>query len=169
MITTELINDIRDQFRINWSGIHGVSHWARVYEIGMRLTDRTGADRAVVQLFAVFHDSCRFNEGIDPMHGPRGAQLARQYRGIHLDRLSDNAFDLLVEACRLHTSASTHEDITIQTCFDSDRLDLGRVGTIPDPNLLCTAAAKEPDMISWALANGEQRDIPDNILGDLIR
>jgi len=45
----------------------------------------------------------------------------------------------------------THADLTIQTCFDSDRLDLGRVGTRPDPALLCTEAAKTRKMIDWAM------------------
>jgi uncharacterized protein len=41
-------------------------------------------------------------------------------------------------------------DITIQTCWDADRLDLGRVGTTPDPARLCTAAARDPEMLRWA-------------------
>lgn len=168
MITVNLIDAVRDQFRINWSGLHGISHWARVYDIGMKLTDQTGANRTVVELFSIFHDSGRYNEGTDPQHGPRGAELALQYRKTHLHQLPDNAFELLITACRQHTSAPTHEDITVQTCFDSDRLDLGRVGTTPDPRYLCTNAAKTPDMISWALNNGEQGTIPDNILGRCI-
>ncbi|MBT5083254.1 MAG: hypothetical protein HOM62_22025 [Rhodospirillaceae bacterium] len=41
-------------------------------------------------------------------------------------------------------------DITVQTCWDADRLDLGRAGIVPDPRYLCTDAAKEPRMIEWA-------------------
>jgi len=168
MITLELLNDIRAQFHINWSGVHGISHWARVYEIGVRLADKTGADCTVTQLFSVFHDACRYSEGADPLHGPRGAELALKYRTTHLRALPDDAFARLYEACRLHTSSATHEDITVRTCFDSDRLDLGRVGTTPDPNMLCTEAAQSADMIAWALKNGERHAIPDNILGRYI-
>lgn len=168
MITEKLIRDIRHQFRINWSGIHGISHWARVHENGMKLADLTGANKTVVQFFSVFHDSCRHNEGSDPCHGARGAELARQFRSTHLKQLLDKDFELLYTACRLHTSADTHEDITIQTCFDSDRLDLGRVGTIPDPRYLCTDAAKLPEMISWALDNSEYGRIPHNALGRFV-
>ena len=39
---------------------------------------------------------------------------------------------------------------TIQTCWDADRLDLGRVGITPDPSWLCTEAAKRPEVIAWA-------------------
>jgi len=165
MITRDLVDAIREQFSISWSGIHGISHWSRVYEIGMKLTEQTGANRNVVQLFSVFHDSRRFTEGSDPQHGPRGAKLAMQFRATHLNGMAAEEFELLLEACRLHTSAQTHEDITVRTCFDSDRLDLGRVGTIPDPRLLCTDAARVSDMISWATANAERGTIPDNELG----
>lgn len=161
MITKDILNDIRDQFQINWYGIHGVSHWSRVYDIGMRLTRMTGANIKVVQLFSVFHDACRYNEGSDPQHGPRGADLATRFRYRHLYNLTDEEFNLLQTACRLHTHAITHDDITVQTCFDSDRLDLGRVGTIPDPKYLCTDAAKSPEMIAWALDRSEQGVFPD--------
>jgi uncharacterized protein len=39
---------------------------------------------------------------------------------------------------------------TIQASWDADRLDLGRVGTTPDPARLCTAAARDPEMFRWA-------------------
>ena len=40
----------------------------------------------------------------------------------------------------------------MQTCYDSDRLDLGRIGVEiePDPDYLCTDVAKDPEMIVWA-------------------
>ena len=165
MITAELLTDIKRQFRVNWFGIHGISHWARVFDNGMKLASLNDANKTVVQLFAVFHDACRYNEGGDPQHGPRGAELALKYRNSHLQQLTDSDFELLITACRLHTSAFNHEDVTVQTCFDSDRLDLGRVGTIPDPKYLCTDAAKSDDMIAWALDNSECGRVPNNVLG----
>lgn len=39
LITSELVSVIREQFRINWNGIHGISHWARFYDIGMKLAE----------------------------------------------------------------------------------------------------------------------------------
>ena len=47
-------------------------------------------------------------------------------------------------------------DITIQSCWDSDRLDLWRAGIEPDPKYLYTETAKELKTISWAksLLNG---------------
>ena len=40
--------------------------------------------------------------------------------------------------------------MTIETCWDADRLDLGRVGITPHPSHLCTEAAKRPETIKWA-------------------
>jgi hypothetical protein len=41
-------------------------------------------------------------------------------------------------------------DITVQTCWDADRLELGRVGTMPKAEYLCTDAGKDLEMIEWA-------------------
>jgi uncharacterized protein len=43
-------------------------------------------------------------------------------------------------------------DVTVQTCWDADRLDLGRVGIRPVASRLCTPAARAPDVIAWAYA-----------------
>jgi uncharacterized protein len=47
--------------------------------------------------------------------------------------LSDEDFQLLYDACAAHTDGGTQADITIQTCWDADRLDLGRVGMMAAP------------------------------------
>jgi uncharacterized protein len=57
---------------------------------------------------------------------------------------------LLHTACADHTKGLLDADITIQTCWDADRLDLGRVGIVPDPDRLCTDAAREPTFQDWA-------------------
>ena len=147
MNTAAIIHEILQDYALPVRGDHGVVHWARVLENGQRLAARTGAHIEVVTLFALFHDSRRVNEFTDFGHGYRGAKYARSLRGklIHLD---DPDFELLFEACRLHTDGLTDGDITIQTCWDADRLDLGRVGMIPDSDLLCTDAARE--LLDWA-------------------
>ena len=38
-----------------------------------------------------------------------------------------------LRSLRRTTPMATEADITIQTCWDSDRLDLGRVGMMPEP------------------------------------
>lgn len=159
MITQELIRTILAQYTLEWSGTHGISHWARVLENGLRLAKETGADVEVVELFAVFHDSRRINEVIDPGHGLRGADLARALRGRLFD-LPDERFDLLYTACAHHTDGLTEGDVTVQTCWDADRLDLNRVCIGPDPRSLCTSAAKNPDIIAWANQRSKPRIVP---------
>src|SRR5829696_4721463 len=68
------------------SSLHGESHWKRVAAAGLELLPETpGADPALVFLFALFHDSMRLNDNHDPMHGPRGAALAKELRGETFD------------------------------------------------------------------------------------
>lgn len=100
------------------------------------MAERTGADIDVVSHFALFHDSRRINEYDDEGHGHRGALLARAFRGEFFD-LSDAQFELLFESCRLHRAGLIDGDNTLQSCWDADRFDLGRVGrnctTTPAP------------------------------------
>jgi len=158
----ELIRIIRRQYHLPWSGIHGVAHWARVLENGVRLAERTGANQRVVRLFAVFHDCGRVNEDYDQFHGRRGAELAATLRGTAF-QLSDTEWELFQFACIHHTDGLTEGDATVQTCWDADRLDLGRVGIEPDPRYLCTPAAKQLEMISWAYQRSITRYVPNFI------
>lgn len=154
-----VLRAILTQYTLPRDGDHGVSHWARVLENGVRLSEASGANLEVVRLFAVLHDSRRINEITDPEHGARAANFAAELRGVMFD-LPDDEFDLLHQACAGHTHERTHPDITIQTCWDADRLDLGRVGITPDPSRLCTAAAKNPAMINWAHGRACFRIVP---------
>lgn len=149
MIGPELLQRILTDYELPAAGTHGVGHWARVLENGRRLAAVTGADLRVVELFAVFHDARRTNEGIDLDHGRRGGELARSLRGSFYD-LNDQAFQLLYAACAGHTEGFIRADVTVQTCWDADRLDLPRVGTPAEPSLLCTQAAKDLDLRMWA-------------------
>ncbi len=144
-----IVHTILEDYALSWNGTHGVAHWARVLENGLRLAAVTGAHRGVVQLFALLHDSKRANECTDRDHGRRAAEFAKELRGRVFD-LPDREFGLLQLACAGHTDEQTHPDITVQTCWDADRLDLGRVGIMPEPSRLCTAAAKRSDLLKWA-------------------
>lgn len=121
---------------------HGPDHWRRVERNGLLLASRSGADPLVVRLFALFHDSRRINDGWDPGHGKRGAEYAGTLRESRL-RVTDEQFDLLDYACAWHTDGERHDDPTIGTCWDADRLDLGRVGILPDPEFMSTEFGKE--------------------------
>ena len=144
-----LLRHLRDRFLIDWHGHHGASHWVRVRRNGLLLAKRTGANALVVELFSFFHDSCRVNEYTDRNHGSRGAELAVKLRGKYFDA-TEAEMALLVCACSGHSDGHLDADITVQTCWDADRLDLGRVGIEPDAKYLCTAAAKDPETIASA-------------------
>jgi len=159
-----ILHAILAEYALPIHGDHGVAHWARVLENGLRLSAESAADLEVVTLFAVFHDSRRINECTDPLHGQRGADFAAELRG-RLFELPDDRFELLYEACVGHTHERTHSDVTIQTCWDSDRLDLGRVGIRPHPDYLCTEIARRPDTINWADGRASFGFVPA-IVGD---
>jgi uncharacterized protein len=160
MSVPQILHAVLEDYTLSWGGDHGVAHWARVFENGLRLAEETGANVEVVRLFALLHDSRRVNEASDPDHGPRAADFARTLRGRLFD-LPDHEFHLLHRACAGHTHEQTHPDVTVQTCWDADRLDLGRVGITPHPSQLCTEVAKRPEMIRWAEGRARFRVVPE--------
>jgi uncharacterized protein len=89
-----------------------------------------------------FHDSRRQNDDWDHGHGARGAEYAASLRGSAYN-LDDDRFELLHYACVWHTDAEHHDNLTIATCWDADRLDLGRIGVIPDPAFMSTDFGRE--------------------------
>ena len=136
------------QFPLGIHSIHGPRHWKRVKKNGLMLAKETGADETIVELFSMFHDSRRENENIDDGHGARGAELAKSMKGIYFD-LPDHSFEILLEACRDHTNGKSTSNITIATCWDADRLDLPRVGIIPEPGRMGTAPGRRLARIKW--------------------
>lgn len=96
-----------DHFRANHGNKESTPHqlewhpWYKAlgkgvrYDKGMKLTEQTGANQKVIQLFSVFHDSRRHNERLDPQHGFRGAELAHLLREKYFPSLTDEEFDLL--------------------------------------------------------------------------
>jgi uncharacterized protein len=136
-----LVRLIREQYTLDWQGIHGWDHWTKVHRTGLILAGENEADEQVVELFSLFHDSCRVNDGRDPEHGPRAALFAERVHGIHF-KLEDETLDILLTAIRDHTKGYVHKDPTIQVCWDADRLDLPRVGTRPKAEYFGTETTK---------------------------
>jgi len=155
----ELLGAIRRQYRLSWTGIHGVGHWARVLDTGLHLASLTGADPEVVSCFALFHDACRANDSYDPRHGARGAELATSLLAPHFAG-KPRQLELLLEACSLHTDGRTDAEVTVATCWDADRLDLLRVGIHPSPRKLCTDAARDPELLAWANGRARRNHVP---------
>ena len=123
------------------SSIHGPEHWARVADNGFALADETdGADRDVIRVFALLHDTMRENDGYDPEHGARAADLALEL--LALLELSDDQYRTLCAACELHDRGHVSLDPTIGCCWDADRLDLPRVGKTLELRFFSTAAGR---------------------------
>src|SRR5258708_6215246 len=112
MISKELITVLRQEFKLDWNGIHGAPHWARVRENGLLIGKETGANLKVVELFAFLHDCKRRDDGPDPDHGKRAGEFAESLRSLIL--LSDSEFELLKRACLFHSNGVIDADITIQ-------------------------------------------------------
>lgn len=149
-----LVAYLRAEFKLDWLGIHGAPHWARVRHNGMlllRAENNPLARADVVELFALLHDHQRLNDGHDPDHGYRAALAINELRGKCFD-MDDAGCALLAGALEGHSSGRTEADISVQICWDSDRLDLGRVAIYPDARYLCTASARRRDFIEAAYA-----------------
>ena len=126
-------------------------------ENGLTLASATGAKPHVVELFAFIHDSRRLNDYRDPRHGARAAEFAGELRRRGLFTLDDADFGLLTMACTYHSDGLTEADVTVQVCWDADRLDLGRVGMRPQARYLCTAGAKDGSVIEAAYQRSVRR------------
>lgn len=156
-IRRELFAIAKAGFALDQRGIHGAPHWARVRANGLRLAKVTGADTTVVELFALLHDCKRENDGHDPEHGQRAAGFIWGVKHLFPLGFTVEQMMALSHAIAYHSDGLTviaggtplHR-ITVATCWDADRLDLGRVGIEPDPALLCTDAARDPAMLKWA-------------------
>lgn len=164
MNPARIIAEILKDYPLSPWGSHGVAHWARVMENGLKLAETTGANANVVRLFALFHDSRREDDGDDYGHGKRGADFALELRG-RLFELRGAEFELLYRACQFHTGGRSDPDVTVLTCWDADRLDLGRVGITPNPLYLCTPTARDPDVIDWAHDRAVREHEPDILAG----
>lgn len=143
------IREVRDFALKGWTlgCTHGLEHWQRVERNGLILSTeeqdgvgylREDINVRVVRLFAYLHDKCRKDNYMDMEHGPRAAEMLHSIRETILRDLSDEEFSLLEQACRYHTTMTRTGNLTVDTCFDADRLDLERVGIRPNPDLMAT-------------------------------
>ncbi len=130
---------------------HGLKHWRSVEKLGNYLADINGADKKIVTLFAYMHDLGREHDDEDAEHGKRSALIVQELFDKKIINITPEQYKKLIYACQFHPlEMAQSDDITIQTCWDADRLDLWRVGIEPDPKLLFTKEAKTPKIILMA-------------------
>ncbi len=137
--------EVRDFALNGWvlGETHGLPHWQRVERNGILLSMENGRIREdinikVVRFFAYLHDKCRLDNWTDWEHGVRSADMLSSIRDTILKDFTDEEVFLLEKACRYHTTEHRTGNPTIDVCFDADRLDLDRVGIIPDPKRMAT-------------------------------
>ena len=143
MIDFSGLLDYAFEQRLYDSEYHGLAHWGQVEFNGILLAPKTGADITVVRLFALFHDCRRMDDAHDAEHGPRAEEFIRKCIAEKRFELDEERLEKLCSACRLHTRERQTGDITIDTCFDADRLDLGRVGIRPMEEKMATEAGRK--------------------------
>ena len=143
------IREVKEFALANWTlgCTHGLSHWQRVERNGIMLSliksdsgvsFRDDVNIKVVRYFAYLHDKCRIDDFEDIEHGERAADMLHSIRNTILKNLTEEEFALLETACRYHTTKHRSGNATIDVCFDADRLDLGRVGILPEPEKMAT-------------------------------
>lgn len=154
-----LIALLRSEFVLEWDGIHGANHWARVLHHGKNIGQLRKADLLVVELFGFLHDSCRINDGRDPMHGERAADFAHGINGDFY-QLKNKQLDDLCYALKYHSGGDVSISPTIQTCWDADRLDLGRVGIFPSQQYLSYEAGIFIDLAyDWSIQSSGSKHV----------
>jgi len=148
---SDFLNILKSQFKLNIKAEHGISHWRRVALIGNYLARHTGADIEVVNFFAYLHDSKRENELYDPEHGLRASAFAKELYDKKLIKINAQKLEVLQFACEHHSDSKVKsDDITVQTCWDADRLDLWRVGIEPKREFLNTDFAQNHEAMKFA-------------------
>ena len=145
----EITRLARARYSLRLKGIHGIAHWQRVQENGLKLAKHNGANKDIVRLFSILHDCCRESDGGDIEHGPRAAEFTQSLRD-QVIFAEDEEFNKLIEAIHDHTLVIHTSDLDIGTCWDADRLDIGRVGSKPRKQYLNTDIAKKDWMLNWA-------------------
>ena len=87
----------------------------------------------------------------DPQHGQRAADFAHGIQGDFF-HLKPSQLDTLCFAMQHHSGGEVSTNTTIQTCWDSDRLDLGRVGIKPSAQYLSEEATLFVDLAyEWSI------------------
>ncbi len=142
---TALLEEAKQVFSLDpaWTQ-HGPGHWLQVERNAIMLGEQTpGCDLEVARLFALLHDCRRRNEGRDPEHGARAAGFAQELYDNGILGLDPGRLATLKYAMTHHNGGQVSGDPTIGVCWDADRLDLPRVGTTPDIDLMSTPYCRE--------------------------
>ena len=142
----DLIERLKKDFKIDYYGDHGINHWRRVYRNTQILSTYYNIESEVFELFALLHDSKRHDEFEDRHHGVRAAGFVQKLLREGTISLNEQDAERLLYVSANHTQSNKNDplfnDLIVQICFDSDRLDIGRVGYVVESAYLATEYAK---------------------------
>lgn len=140
-----LLVEARDGSLLSGSDLHGEIHWRAVAATGLRLRSfHSSVSPRLLLAFGMLHDCRREDEGWDPDHGLRAADVVLRSRALP-KLLDPEEVRCLAEACLLHEKGKTErDDLRVGLCWDSDRYNLLRLDILPLQELL-SAGLSEPD------------------------
>lgn len=142
-ISLDLVRLAESAFKLGSRSIHGRNHWSRVADNGHAICALdSDIDATVVHHFALLHDCKRLDDDDDPGHGRRAAGYCKKLHSVGKLQLTQSQLRTLIIACAHHNDGQTSDDRTIGACWDADRLDLTRIGVIPDLARLSTTAGR---------------------------
>ena len=150
VVTQPYVDFLASQYQLNHNDFHGIEHWFHVVIHGRLIAAEVGADIEVVEHFALLHDVMRKDEKLDILHGNRSAEFALSLSDSWI-RLNRVQMQQLTEACRDHSMGRLSKDLTIQVCWDADRLDLGRLNNKPNHTYLATKIARDQKFMKKAV------------------
>lgn len=119
------------------SPVHGEDHWRAVAAVGLELNRLCAStNRSLLLAFGMLHDCRRADEGWDPEHGARAADVAMRSAPLR-DILSAEDIERLAFACLWHEKGRVERKVhDIGLCWDSDRYNLVRLEITPIRELL---------------------------------
>lgn len=160
VIPKNILKEILNEYQLDLlNGMNGLNHWSRIIENAFLLSEYNKANKKVLVAFAFFHKIKRNNEEQDTNEGYKGAQLLRYYENEL--GLNEEEFDQAYFACVNFNEFKTHDNLTIATCWDAERLDLMRTGLYPREDDLQSTYAKNAGTITWAVRRALNNHISD--------
>ena len=144
---TDVLEIVKKEFKLDLYGIHGINHWERVFLNTQKLSKYYNIESDVFELFSILHDSQRVDEYADLEHGKRAKKFIENLIEMGMIKLDKKDQDRLLYACENHTKPNKkhklYGDLIVQICLDSDKMNIGRVGVVPNEKYFLTSYAKE--------------------------
>lgn len=138
---------VRKEFRLDLYGIHGIDHWKRVFVNTQKLSSHYKIESDVFELFSILHDSQRLDEYTGIEHGKRAKKFTEKLINKNIINLYEDDQERLLYACENHTKPNKQHalfnDLIVQICLDSDKMDIGRIGVQPNEKYFLTDFAKK--------------------------